>query len=147
MYFPRGRACAVAQISGGQQTPCLYGTVRFYPMGRSVLIVVDICGLPKSQTGVFGFHIHSGSACTGESFAATGSHYDPSGRPHPEHAGDLPPLFSCDGNAYMAVMTDRFCLQDVIGRTVVIHSMADDFHTQPAGNSGKKIACGVIHTI
>lgn len=60
------------------------------------------------------------------------------------HAGDLPPLLSCQGNAYLSVKTDRFSVNEIIGRTVVIHSNPDDFHTQPAGNAGKKIACGVI---
>ena len=63
---------------------------------------------------------------------------------HPKHAGDLPPLMGCQGNAYLAVKTDRFIVHDIIGKTVVIHSDPDDFHTQPAGNAGKKIACGVI---
>lgn len=44
----------------------------------------------------------------------------------------------------MYVLTDRFRVRDIIGRTVVIHSGPDDFHTQPAGNAGEKIACGVI---
>ena len=53
-------------------------------------------------------------------------------------------LLLCGGGAYLAVLTDRFSVADVLGRTVVIHSGADDFHTQPAGNAGTKIACGVI---
>ena len=48
------------------------------------------------------------------------------------------------GNAYLSVKTDRFSVSDVIGRTVVVHSNPDDFHSQPAGNAGTKIACGVI---
>ena len=56
----------------------------------------------------------------------------------------LPPLLRCKGNAYLSVKTDRFTVDEIIGRTLVIHSDPDDFHTQPAGNAGKKIACGVI---
>ena len=44
----------------------------------------------------------------------------------------------------MKVFTDRFCVEEIIGKTVIIHNDPDDFHTQPAGNAGKKIACGVI---
>jgi len=51
---------------------------------------------------------------------------------------------SCDGNAYMQVLTNRFSVREILGKTVVIHSHPDDFHTQPAGNAGEKIACGVI---
>ena len=63
---------------------------------------------------------------------------------HPKHAGDLPPLLANDGVAWSAVYTDRFYPEEVIGRTVVIHGMGDDFHSQPSGNSGVKIACGEI---
>lgn len=144
MCIPMEQPCAIARIAGGEQAPCLHGTMKLYKTGNSVLAVVNVCGLPDSETGVFGLHIHAGESCQGEDFNATGVHYDPAGRPHPRHAGDLPPLFSCGGKAFLAVMTDRFCLKDVLGRSVVIHSDPDDFHTQPAGNSGKKIACGRI---
>lgn len=53
-------------------------------------------------------------------------------------------MLGCGESAYMSVKTDRFSADDRIGRTVVIHSGPDDFHSQPAGNAGKKIACGVI---
>ena len=108
----------------------------------AVQITAEITGLP--QTGFFGFHIHEGKSCGGTKFSETGSHYNPQNTAHPEHAGDLPPLLWCRGNAYLSVRTDRFSVIDIIGRTVVIHSDPDDFHTQPAGNAGKKIACGVI---
>lgn len=75
----------------------------------------------------------------------TGGHYDPRGGLHPLHGGDLPPLLSCGGRAYMAVLTDRFSIREILGRTIVIHGKADDFRTQPSGDSGEKIACGVIH--
>lgn len=136
---------AVAQITGGVDAPRLSGCVEFYQENGSVLIVARIFGLPtKSETGFFGFHIHQGSACTGDDFSGTGSHYNPAEQAHPEHAGDLPPLLCCNGNTYLSVRTDRFSVKEIIGRTVVIHSDPDDFHTQPAGNAGKKIACGVI---
>lgn len=144
MFIPMEQPCAIARIAGGEQAPCLHGTVKFYKTGKSVLVVADICGLPDSETGIFGLHIHTGESCLGADFSATGAHYNPAGSPHPRHAGDLPPLFSCSGKAFMAVVTDRFCLKEVFGKTVVIHSGPDDFHTQPAGNSGEKIACGKI---
>lgn len=78
-------------------------------------------------------------------FSGTGSHYNPVERVHPKHAGDLPPLLECQGNAYLSIRTDRFSVSDVVGRTVVIHSDPDDFHSQPAGNAGMKIGCGVIY--
>lgn len=135
---------AVAFVSGGTERPTLHGTVKFLPLCGGTQIVADICGLPDSETGFFAFHIHEGGNCCGASFLNTGSHYNPDGAPHPKHAGDLPPLLGCDGKAHLSVTTNRFCVQEVIGRTVVIHSGPDDFHTQPAGNAGAKIACGII---
>ncbi len=79
-----------------------------------------------------------------QAFPNTGNHYNPNNVPHPEHAGDLPPLLSNNGYAWMSFYTGRVNLNDVIGRSLVIHGMADDFRTQPSGNSGDKIACGVI---
>lgn len=79
-----------------------------------------------------------------QAFPNTGNHYNPDNVPHPEHAGDLPPLLSNNGYAWMNFYTGRLNLNDIIGRSLVIHSMADDFRTQPSGNSGDKIACGVI---
>ena len=63
---------------------------------------------------------------------------------HPYHAGDLPPLFGSGGVAVSVFLTDRFHLEDIIGKTVIIHSSPDDFTTQPSGNAGAKIACGEI---
>ena len=58
----------------------------------------------------------------------------------------MPPLFINDGYAFMIFLTDRFKVDEIIGRTVIIHSMPDDFTTQPSGNSGMKIACGVVES-
>ena len=124
---------AVALIRGSEAYPNLRGQVRFYQQRHCVLVEANVQGLPDTETGFFGFHIHAGGSCTGDGFADTGSHYNPSDAPHPSHAGDLPPLLSCHGNAYTAVLTGRFRVADVIGRTVVIHDAADDFTTQPAG--------------
>ncbi len=135
---------ATAYISGGNSNPKISGTVKFFQQCNGVRIVADIHGLPDSETGFFAFHIHEGGDCGGAGFSNTGSHYNPFGKEHPNHAGDLPPLLSADGNAVLSVVTNRFTVNDVIGRTVVIHSGSDDFKTQPSGNAGTKIACGVI---
>lgn len=135
---------AVAHIYGGKNNPKLRGQVNFYQLSRSVLIEVNIRGLPESESGFFGFHIHEGESCTGVDFENTKSHYNPKSKPHPAHSGDLPPLMLCNGGAYQSFATDRFRVKDIIGRTVVIHSKPDDFHTQPAGDAGIKIGCGEI---
>lgn len=127
------------------------GEVSFFESGKNVVVVADIAGLPrhegKCECDVFGFHIHSGGDCGGSAedpFADTKGHYNPRDCPHPCHAGDMPPLFGNKGRAWMAFMTDRFKVEEIIGKTVVIHMMPDDFRTQPSGDSGEKIACGVI---
>ena len=139
---------AAARIAGGVEAPELRGTVRFFPMWDGVLVEVRLRGLPEKGSGFFALHIHEGARCSGREFSDTGGHYDPAGKLHPSHTGDLPPLIRCcGGRAYLAVVTNRFSIQDIIGRTVVIHSDPDDFESQPAGNAGKKIGCGVIYPV
>ncbi len=131
-------AKAVACIAGGG----VQGIVCFCQQRHGVLVTAQVTGLP--QEGFFALHIHEGTDCRGVGFPNTGSHYNPAGSAHPNHAGDLPPMISCGGSAYLSVLTDRFRLEQVMGRTLVIHSNRDDFTTQPSGDAGTKIACGVI---
>lgn len=148
MRIPMGRPEAVACLSGGSEAPELSGTVRLCSSQGGVLVIADVRGLPRQDgSRFFAFHIHGGEDCGGEGFAHTGGHFSPAGAPHPEHAGDLPPLLGCGGRAFLAVFTDRFRVRDVVGRTVVIHSQPDDFRTQPSGNAGSKIACDVIRRV
>lgn len=142
---------AVAMMKGSPQHPQLQGTVRFWQARSGVVLAVELMGLPKGSGAcdgpIFALHIHSGAACAGnltDPFADAMSHYNPYNCLHPYHAGDLPPVFGNGGYAFQVVLTDRFQLKDVIGRTVVLHAAPDDFTTQPAGNSDGKIACGVI---
>ena len=145
MQFQSRPPKTVAYMRGGTDNPGLFGIVKVYPQRRGTLVVADVFGLPaKNPSDFFALHIHEGSSCTGTGFSETGSHYDLSDSPHPQHAGDLPPLLSCQGKAHLAVLTGRFSVPEIIGRTVVLHDGPDDFHSQPAGNSGAKIACGVI---
>lgn len=145
------RPQAVASIVGGEDAPEIRGAVRFYQTGEGVIVWAEIGGLPRGEgpchERVFGFHIHKGTSCEGtmdDPFAQSMSHYDPDGCEHPYHAGDLPPLFGNNGSALLVFLTDRFRADEVVGKTVIIHDHPDDFTTQPSGNSGTKIACGVI---
>lgn len=135
---------AVAHLRGGREYPQIRGTVTFRQRQDGVLVEAAVSGLPKTETGFFGFHIHQGGDCGGEAFGDSGGHFNPGKTGHPNHAGDLPPLLGDFGRARMAVLTGRFHVEEVIGRTVVLHEAPDDFHTQPSGDSGRKIACGVI---
>lgn len=150
-YTLRRLPDAVAVMQGSPEYSQINGTVKFYQMMKGVLVMADISGLP-SATGTcenrfFGFHIHDGNSCSGNSedaFAEAGTHYNPKDCPHPYHAGDMPPLFTTNGQALLVFLTDRFSINEIIGKTVIIHDKPDDFTTQPSGNVGKKIVCGVI---
>ena len=140
---------AEAFVTGSREYRSVQGKVRFVQKKDGVHISADIYGLPDGgESAFFGFHIHEGRECAGNSadpFADVKMHYNPKGRLHPHHAGDLPPLISERGRAKTSFITDRFKLSEVIGRAVVIHLMPDDFTSQPSGNSGEKIACGIIN--
>lgn len=147
----RHRPQAIARIKGSADYPNLHGTATFYQTPSGVIVISRILGLPHTDEvcyqPIFAFHIHSGGSCSGnekDPFAASMAHYNPHDCLHPYHAGDMPPLFGVNGAAFSAFLTGRFSVKDVIGRTVIIHSAPDDFSTQPSGNAGQKIACGVI---
>ena len=147
----RNRPQAWASLQGSSLYPNLSGTVRFYEHPYGILVVTEAQGLPDTQNAcaspIFGLHIHEGESCTGnaeDTFADARMHYNPRRCPHPYHSGDLPPLFSANRYAVSACLTDRFNIDEIIGKTVILHSMPDDFTTQPSGNSGSKIACGEI---
>lgn len=118
---------------------------------NGIMLTAKINGLPQSKDKCkgrfFGFHIHEGTSCTGnftDEFANAKSHLNLTDCPHPFHVGDLPPLLENNGYAYMRVLTNKFKIEDIIGRVIIIHDSPDDFKTQPSGNSGTKIACGKI---
>ena len=145
------RANAVAFINGSPDYPKIKGRVLFYQLKNAVMVRADIWDLPKvrgdCESPIFAFHIHSGKECSGNDsdyFANADGHFNPENCPHPHHAGDLPPLFGADGKAFSAFLTDRFVVKEILGRAIVLHSKPDDFTSQPAGNSGQKIACGII---
>ncbi len=122
----------------------------FYGLEDFVIVRADISGLPTGAScdePVFAFHIHSGGECAGnetDPYANAGMHYNPGNCTHPYHAGDMPPLFGVGGKAFSMFMTDRFRVPEIIGKTVIIHAKRDDFTSQPSGDSGDKIACGII---
>lgn len=143
-----GKAEARALVHGGPDHPSLIGEVLFYPFHTGSLVVVRITGLPGS--GFFGLHIHEHGDCRNGGdvpFFAAGGHYNPESQPHPNHAGDLPVLLSSGGHAYAIVYTGRFQPKAVIGRSVIVHDKPDDYRSQPAGDSGTRIACGVIEAV
>lgn len=150
---------AEAIIEGSSKYPNLQGRVHFYQLKEGVAVAAEMWGLPvtdgsrtggETPQGIFAFHIHEGERCSGngaDPFADAGGHFNPAKTMHPYHAGDMPPLFGRgenEGYAQMLFVTDRFTLDEVAGKTVIVHAQPDDFTTQPSGNAGEKIGCGVI---
>ncbi|EJL45916.1 hypothetical protein BAG01nite_43240 [Brevibacillus agri] len=147
---------AYAQIQGGPLAPNLNGYIVFTDVPYGTEVYVEVIGLPpykpatgnQQPIGPFGFHLHEHGVCTvgnpDDPFTAAGSHWNPTNQPHGNHAGDFPVLFSNDGYARMSFFTNQFRAADVVGKSVIIHQSPDDYRTQPAGNSGKRLACGII---
>lgn len=125
------------------------------PLGV-VHVDLQLIGLPP---GTHGIHFHAAGRCDGD-FTSAGAHYNPMNRRHglnaPDgpHAGDAPNLTAgADGHARVQFTTDRVTLTggpvtlaDSDGTALVLHASADDQVTDPSGNSGARIACGVVRT-
>lgn len=142
---------ATSYIRGSKKYPNIKGVAQFYQLLHGVIMVVEVMGLPVSKEscrmGIHALHIHEGEACSGtasDPFANAKMHYNPANCGHPFHAGDLPPLFANQGYALSVFYTERFQVNEVLGKTVIVHEKIDDFSSQPSGNAGEKIACGVI---
>lgn len=142
---------AVAVIRGSNQYKSVNGIVRFYQTDKGVIVAIEVNGLPladgKCKDRIYALHIHEGEKCSGnegDPFADALMHYNPQGCEHPYHAGDMPPLFGNNGYAMSVFITSRLMIEEIIGRTVIIHSEIDDFTSQPSGAAGTKIACGKI---
>lgn len=142
------RPQAMAWVRGNAQNPRISGLVKFYdtPYG-GILVEAEVFGLPNITTpgssNFYAMHIHEVGDCS-QNFTRTGAHYNPANQPHPQHAGDMPPLLANQGYAWLSFYDKRFTIAQIMGRSVIIHENPDDFTTQPSGNSGEKIACGVI---
>ncbi len=147
---------ALARVMGGHLYPEINGIVSFYDVQEATMVKAEFFGLPlykpatstSQPVGPFGFHIHDYGVCritdASNPFESAGGHYNPTNQPHGNHAGDFPVLFSNNGYAKMEFFTDKFKIEDVIGRSVLVHENPDDYRSQPAGNSGKRVACGLI---
>ncbi len=147
---------AIAYIKGGLLAPNLTGVVTFRDVNNGIEVHAEVLGLPpyrpasggNPQIGPHGFHIHNCNSCEeGDAinpFPRAGEHYNPYNQPHGNHAGDFPVLFSNHGRAMTTFFADKFRVSDIIGKVIIIHQSPDDYRTEPAGNSGKPLACGVI---
>lgn len=139
---------AIAKVEGNAEAPGLHGNVWFFDTPDGVRVNAQIYDLPPNETGFYGFHVHEVGDCSAPDFSSAKGHYNPTGAPHPKHAGDFPMLLATSANdAWLSFITTRFTVRDVIGRAVIIHSGRDDYTSQPAGDSGPRIGCGAIQPL
>ena len=144
------RATAALQPTKGNKA---FGEATFEHAGDKVRVIVFAQGLKPGAE--HGFHIHEAGDCSsGDGMSAKG-HFNPYGKPHGEpksaerHAGDLPALRAGkDGRAKIDVTVDTISIGqgagNIVGRGLIIHADPDDYKTQPTGNAGARLACGVI---
>ena len=129
------------------------GEATFEQAGDKVHLLVNAQGLKAGRE--HGFHIHEVGDCSSGDGMSTKGHFNPGGKPHgnpagaEHHAGDLPALKAeKNGRAKLDVMLQGVTLapgpNSIVGRGLIIHADPDDYKTQPTGNSGARIACGVI---
>jgi Cu-Zn family superoxide dismutase len=129
------------------------GVVNFTQKGSRVRVQGDVSGLRPNQE--HGFHIHEKGDCSSGDGMSAGGHFNPLGKPHAHpaiserHAGDLQALKAdASGRARVDAEIDLITVEEgptsVVGKGLIVHAQPDDYRTQPTGNSGARLACGVI---
>jgi superoxide dismutase, Cu-Zn family len=150
-------ACAPIEPAGGPPMALIssagqtIGSVRAWQTPGGISFRIYATGLPH---GVHGIHVHPVGRCDPPDFASAGTHWNPTGRQHglnnPQgpHAGDLPNVtVAANGVLEETVILPHATLAELVdadGASIVIHAGADDYVSQPSGNSGAKIACAVL---
>lgn len=142
------RAIAVLSPTKGNS---VHGTVTFEAVENGVHVTANVAGLTP---GKHGFHIHEFGDCSADDGTSAGGHFNPSGMPHSmpssdkRHAGDMGNIEADkDGNAHIDFVDAVMRLDgenSIIGHAVIVHEKEDDLKTQPTGNAGARVACGVI---
>jgi Cu-Zn family superoxide dismutase len=142
------KAIAVLHPASGSQ---VMGTVTFTKTDGGIQVVADITGLTPGQHG---FHIHEFGDCSAPDATSAGGHFNPSKNPHAghddakRHEGDLGNIEADSSGKAHLELTDKMMTmsgeKSIIGRGVIVHEKADDLKTQPTGNAGGRVACGVI---
>lgn len=143
------KAIAVLHPTAGNK---IAGTVTFTPVTGGVQVHADITGLTP---GKHGFHVHEFGDCSAADASSAGGHFNPTNKPHAgpdaaeRHEGDMGNVEAdASGNAKLDYVDHQISLSNddksAIGRSVVVHAKPDDLKSQPSGESGARVACGVI---
>src|SRR5206468_9766480 len=141
-------AAQLASKSGSQVT----GTETFTKVGDEVQVVADVQNLKPSKHGI---HIHEKGDCSAPDAMSAGAHFNPASNPHAgpldkaRHNGDLGNIaIGQEGKGQLEIVDDLVTVKpgptSVVGKSVIFHEQIDDLKTQPAGNSGARLGCGVI---
>lgn len=161
-YFKSGKTnndgrFAFARIEGSPLAPELNGLAFFRDVPNGTQVCIEVGGLPDYRPaqdgsppiGPHGFHIHEFGVCQiddpNDPYQSSGGHWNPTNQPHGNHTGDFPVLFSNNGYFNMCFVTNKFKVSDIIGKSVMIHENPDDYRSQPSGDAGKRLGCGVIY--
>lgn len=147
---PRGSSNSLASAQLRDPAGLAHGTARIERVAGKARVIVDVSAMPP---GDHGLHIHTTGLCEGPAFASAGPHWNPDmkmhGRDNPmgTHRGDLPNLqVGTDGKGTVSfdLPGEASALLDADGASIVVHAAPDDYKTDPSGNSGGRIACGVF---
>lgn len=150
---PQASATAAATLNGASGSK-VAGQLTFASSGEDVTVAGELTGLPPSSE--HGFHIHENGDCSAPDATTAGAHFNPEMAPHagpndtPRHLGDIPNIQSdATGKAVVNATIAGASLRnggphDLVGKAVIAHAKPDDYKTQPSGDSGDRIACGVI---
>jgi Cu-Zn family superoxide dismutase len=146
---------ATATLQGSPEDTDFKGTITLTPEGDGVRVVAHLEGV--DQNGQHGFHVHETGDCShGEGdkhFTSAGGHFNPTNTEHacpptePRHAGDLGNIEVTNGTGHLETSTNLLSLtgtSSVVGKAIILHANADDCKTQPTGNAGDRLACGVV---
>ncbi|HET9229532.1 MAG TPA: superoxide dismutase family protein [Thermoanaerobaculia bacterium] len=139
-------------LTGAPEDTDFAGTVSVHAEGTGVHIVADVAGVDKD--GLHGLHVHENGMCDhagadGKHFSTAGGHFNPAGADHacpptdPRHAGDLGNIQVTGGKGHLEVSAANLTVDQLAGKAIILHAGEDDCKTQPTGNSGDRLACGV----
>lgn len=130
------------------------GTIRIDSVADGVHMTGTITGLTPGST--HGFHVHENGDCSAPDASSAGGHFNPTSQPHGDprgdthHLGDIPNITAdADGAVELDTVTSGLSLRtgnpnDIVNRAIIVHEKADDYQSQPSGDAGKRIACGII---
>jgi Cu-Zn family superoxide dismutase len=151
IYHPSSSAAkkesAVAVLES-RSSSSVTGKATFTQKGDSVEAVVEVKG---AKPGQHGLHLHETGDCSAPDAKSAGGHFNPDNKAHgapeqdPHHAGDMGNLtVGQNGTGKLKVMLKGQTVASIKGRALVVHGDPDDYKTQPSGNSGARVACGVV---